>query len=916
MISRRIVMLRIPLRVLFPLVFFTVIANASERASCPPLMLNALPHDTWDNDMSYELDVRKGPDDKLNLHITGDIIRLDKVNFSSLLRGKDDAPGNIGDITLDARIINIEGPLAIQRGNINIYAEKLSFERNGAIALMSAPSDHGDSININVKEIDFRRADSIPLQISMKYADKRRVTVNAERILFPKFLAVKKTDALTLWQLSNNDLGGLHQPESSNWDIQTGQAAGNTAIKNMSTVAEWPSFFAYKLRKYHAYAPFDPNNQQEILSRISEVEPFITHLQRADVLLDIDRLNSLIRNNTDSRGYGPGLVPSEDFKSAMDRFTRDIAGSKQQLQSLINVIVATTPNNGLDKNVIDSARARLTALSNAQSRKKISIGDSITTLGILQAQAKAISEQIEIQRIESQKTLDSLKKRNSDLGNIKAVTTIVAVGASVIGSPAVGAAIVAGVSAAGDMIYVHNAGTPLSVETLATIVQKNSELYANITRVSGAWSRHREDLSVLDDVFKGKSVTPGETEKPLSRTDAVQRAGKSAGEFSEAIKAMLTTLGRVPKPDSLSLNQIESENSTLQQALAQLAQVQLAIAEQSVRLQSLQSSLTTDEAAQSEAELVEQRLLNLNPVNDADNRRWRSAALQLWNREIRRLYQEAMDLRLSLFYQTWKTPELPESFGSYPEEVTTCFDSGRCQKEILSWSTSDLRKALEYQTDRHIALLSGFNSAIGDAWQGFQSERAAGSQPFFDQQEFSSVDGAPAESEFFIDQLNAQIRRQIAFPETRDKLQFRIEIPVTMVSPPVSGQPERLLKVGIADPVFKDNAALKGKTVMFDITWPLAGELIHDNVCSRVSLSVPGGQLSKTVRDQANDPVSLLKARADAPITLESLMESRTAPPARTSYYLSVTIGGSAQDQNWNNAPVLERLTFWRRIVQ
>lgn len=914
MLSLRIMVLPVPACAL--LTFFTIAGNAAGAELCPPLVLNALPYVSWDSDTSYELDVRKDTNDKLNVRITGDIIRLDNTNFPSLLRGKDYSPDNIGNITFDARIIQIAGPLTLKKGNINFYAEQLSFEPNGTIALTSPPGENGDGIHINVKELDFRHADSIPLQISLQYADKRRLMVNTEKIFFPAFVYAKETDAQTLWQLSNNDTGGLPRSLPSTWDINTGIKGGQNAINNMATVAEWPSFFVYKLRKYHAYSPFDPKSQQTILKQIEKIMPYIMLLQRADVLLDLNRLDLLIQNNTDSRGYGPGLVPSEDFYSAKERFTKDIVDSKQQFQNLINVIVATAPDRELNKDIINSARVKINALSNAQSRLKINIGDTITTLGNLQAQAKSISEQIELERIASQKTLESLKKRDNDLANIKAVTTIVAVGASVIGSPAVGAAIVAGVSAAGDMIYAHNSGAAINVETLATVVQKNSELYAEITRVRGAWSRHREDLTVLEDVFRGKTVTHNDTDKPLTRTDVVQLAGKSASEFSDAIKAMITTLGKTPRPDSLSLNQVESENSALQQELSHLVQVQLAIADQTLRLQSLQSAFITGEAAQSDAELVEQRLLNLDPVNDVDNRRWRSVSMQLWNREIRRLYQEAMDLRLSLFYLTWKTPDLPESFDSYPEEITACIDAKRCQENLFNWTESDLRKILGYQADRHLALLSGFNSALEDAWQDFQSERASGSQPFFEYQEFSSSEGSPLESQFLINQINAQIHRQITFPETRDRGQFRIEIPVTMISPPVPGQPERLLKVGIADPVFRNNTALKGKTVMFDITWPLAGELMHDNTCSRVSLSVPGGQLSKTVRDQANDPVSLLKARSDAPITLESLMESRTAPPARTSYYLSVTIGGSAQDLNWNNVPVLERLTFWRRIVQ
>jgi hypothetical protein len=173
----------------------------------------------------------------------------------------------------------------------------------------------------------------------------------------------------------------------------------------------------------------------------------------------------------------------------------------------------------------------------------------------------------------------------------------------------------------------------------------------------------------------------------------------------------------------------------------------------------------------------------------------------------------------------------------------------------------------------------------------------------------------------FLQHVNAQIRRQIEFPQTRQGDQFQLLIPFDMTPPPVSALPERLIIAGVAAPRFSNGAqALVGKDIAFDITYRLAGELRRNDTCAYVDLSIPDGRSTATRRDTtsalANRPIEAVRSEYEQPLSFEKLRESRAAPPARTLYFLSVTVGGSPQHANWQQVPILESFTFWRSIVQ
>jgi len=884
---------------------------------CKPLAFPPVASAAWDADTGYEISVRDIGAGRLRITVVGDVLALDATRFTSLLRTVDKAPANVAEIILDARVVRVLGPLALQTGKIRISAHTVSFEGGGLVGLTRAPGAAADGLEIHALDIDLSKAQPIPFQLSVLRGTARTVSIRANRLLTATGAVKGDAAARLMWQRSSNFDGIVPAQMPPQWNVNVSEAGAAQAIGAMASTTAWPGYLAYKLRKHHAFAPFDNDRKKQLTARITAMRPLVESLQRADVLMDMDALVQLMERNLDRRGLGPAYVPSEDLVVSMKRFADSRDGARKQLANLRTIIASAHLTPALDLQALESARARIRTVIETQTRRRAEIDDVFTELGGLEAQGVEVGKAIEHEREQSRLRLEELKEKDKDLANIKIVTTVVAVGASFVGTPAAGAAIAAGVGVVGDVVYAHNAGQPLNTETLVSIGEKNAKLFNNLKAAQEAWDKHSADLSNAKDVLDGKQVIPKGANKPLTKVEAANLAGASAGDFGKKVQAAVNGMGAIPKPDSISLNGVEAENGALQRHLTRMTEVQRSISDAAARLNVLQSGLAADEAALTETRLVEQVLLELKPANDQEIIRWKTAALQLWARELQGLYQDAMDLRRSLFFETWKTPILPADLLTYPEEFTAYLMAGRYSPESPNATSPNALTAthLDNEIAKHMSVLDGIAKAVDQTWQTYLSERAAGAQPFFDQQELSARAGAPAAVRLFMDQINAQIRRQVESPNTRTVSPFTLLIPFDMTTPP-QNLPERLLRTGVVSPKFADDQALVGKVIVFDITYRLAGELRRNNLCAYVDLSVPGGSTTATKRDQANDPANAVRAESEQPMSFENLRQSRAAPPARTLYFMSVTVGGSAQDSNWRSVPKLDSLTFWRRIVQ
>jgi len=888
---------------------------------CPALNIQNPSGMRWEDDTGYEMTARDVGNGRLRVTVVGDILVLDQARFASLLRSVDKAPDKVAEVLLDAREVRITEPLSLQRGLIRIQAQSVAFVGRGQVAL-TRPQTEADGIEILAQRLDVSKAQPVPIQVSVTLAaatpEQRQVRILTEALLTPEGVLTGPAARERLWRYSSNYDGSVPRPLPKAWNVNVGPEGYALAREQMSGKVAWPGYTSYKLRKHFTIAPFEINNKAQLSGQIDRLRPVFASLEQPEALRELDTLSLLMKMNLDDRGWGPAVVPSEDFVKAQTRFAKALVDADKQFPRLRTMILAAHEAPRLNVTELANVRSRVAELDADRAQQRANINEQITRAAVLQAEGVEIDRRIAAEQEESRQVLERLKDRDKDLAGIRAVTTVVAIGASFIGTPAAGAAIAATVSTAGDFVYAHNAGKAVNLQTLASIGEKNAALYKTLKSTRDSWDQYQKDWDVMQDVFDGKKV-PKDSKKPLTKSQAAEQAGQSATGFAKQVKSFVDELGAIPKPDAVSLNDIEKGNGDLVQALSQLAKVQQGIGETAARLEQAQAALAAADAAVARSQAAEQVLLELKPVNDQEILRWKTAALQLWNQELGQLYSQARALRRSLFFETWKVPTLSAQLSTYPEELTAYLASGRYNPEAPAGLSpiALTAKHLDDEFARHLAVLKGLDGAMDKTWQDYLAERAAGARPYFDPHELAIRPGAPATHLLFLEQVNAQIREQIQFPPGPGVKRFPLLIPFVMSSPPNPDLPERLLRVGVANVRFKNPHALDGKQLFFDTSYRLAGELYRNGRCAYVDLAVPNGATLVTSRDQTdNRALEVIRAEAVQPLSFVTLQESRTAPPARTLYFLSIVVGGSTADANWKQVPEIKGFTFWRRIVQ
>ncbi|MGQ3002539.1 hypothetical protein [Hydrogenophaga sp.] len=890
-------------------------AQAEVQACVPIAQLQpSLSHPNWDQDTAYEISVLE-EGDKLSVSIVGDLIVLDSNRFASIVRSVDKAAPNIKRLSIDAREIRVLDPIAIQSGWIVLNGTKVSFEGRGALLLTKAATKEKDGIVINAHSIDFTSANRVPLQLSV--SGGREMRVNAKDVATPQGKLQGRDAINAVWRRTTNYEGVFPPvyPDGLQIEVSSkGKAEANARMRESA----WPSYSAFKVSKHHAIAPFHNLSNRNLLTQISSLSPILVELHQAEALLTIEAIASLINQDLDSRGRKAAYVPSRDFLAAWNDFGGRINDSEKQLRNWAVLISQIHNSPKFDEKAFAQVEERISESSNKMAARQLALDQTFLRIAILESRLKSVNQQIAVDRTNIDKKIKELEEKDKELAKLQTVTTVVAVAVSFVGTPAAGAALAAGVSTAGGIVYQHNAGKPINVEDLATVAAKSAQVYSNVFAARKSWEQHREDLNTLDKVMRGEPVLNGD--KPLTKTEAAKKAIDSAGTFAGKLKAAADHTGPLTKPDMVQQSELEKNDPILQRHLLELADTQLQIAELLNQASSLQEGIAASAAEVSDGYAIRYSIVSLKPSNDQEILRWKAASLQLWRTQLRLLYEQAADLRRSLYYETWQSPSLPKELASYPEEMTAYLAAGRYTPEAGLGTTTpaNLTEAhLNVEISKHMGALRGYASALKEVWDIYSNERAGGVKPYTKSFEARSEASAPPHTKFFLQQINAQISNQVSHPNLRrTDGQLPILIPLDFGTAP-EDRPERLVDIFITDVSFKNPGALVGKDISYKVQVRLAGELVKGQHCAYVDLAEAGGSnlWRLSLKDERTE-LSVLEQRSRLPLSFEDLRGKATAPPARSLYFMSINVDGSDQDGNWRKVPEIERLTILRRIVQ
>jgi hypothetical protein len=880
-----------------------VSASSADQPLCPPLQPPATSYPTWEQDANYELIETPVEGGKI-IRITGDILNFDKPDFGSIIRDVDEAPSNVREIIFDAREIHLKQPLSFTSARIVILSDLLSFEENGAINLTLSPNG-SDGLRVVARKIQLSGALPVPIQIVT--SDKRTVQIAAEALEIDGG-SETATARDVLWRRSSGFSGKAGDPPAE-WDVKVGSEFSGEVADQLAAEAVWPQFTAFKIQKFFARDPYGTSN-----NLIQANRPYFEQLKATSALSLLDATKRLLELHLDPSGHGPAFVPRRDYINAFNALKGEIEGSQSYLDDLKKVILQAYDEKPLDQSQLAAVRSRQRSDEEAARSVNQSMSDVVTSLAQNEQDIDAIQTKVNQRTGTLVAQVEDAKHKAGDLGKLKAGTTVLATGAMLI--PGAGPFIATGISVVGSVIYSHNVGQdPGSVETLASVAQKNAKFYATAKAVQAAWEQQVKDYKIAGQVFAGKPPQPDKPgDKPLDRAEAAKKEAQSAGEFASKVKDMFDELQDQPKPTEVALSDVEKNDEELNSLLAAIGDRREQQAKLTEQIKELQGKLASVMGDQADAMNVEVDLLAANPINDRDIMRWKLSAVSLWRREIERLYNDAIMVRRSLFFETGKIPELPPDVFQFPEEMTAYVKSGLYNPDKGLNSKEVTEAHLDAEITKHVAALKAIQGALSDAFSQFESERAMGAVPYV--QSFTFSASSPnLIVQRFIKQLNAQILRQVVGGTDQGLHLAPLLIPFTLPTAPMS-DPERLVSVNISDVQFTTTTATAGKTINFDIRYNLAGEMIRDGSCHFVDMRESSAQSFVVLRVQATNQ-SLPPSEGGVPLTFEEFKRFQTAPPARTPYFLSVQIGGDRTDPTFTKSiPEIKSLTFSIKVVQ
>lgn len=922
------------------------VAPASARSDAP----NGGGYGGWDNDRSYEVRVDalegQGPERK-NIRYIADFLEVSEVETRSIVRYADGPASNVGTLTLDARHVFLNGPLAFSDASVVIVAQKFSYGEDAILALFASQA-HSAKIGIFVYE--FQAASDPYIKPFDIYYDRdgvgpsveiyaHKVTCDGQEISAP-------ADASRIiWRL----VGASDDTDEPPSDAPVRIVVGNdalTKIDQASSGALWPAAVYEKALRLQSAFPFDDDLRADIRAKQEETRKYLEKTDLAEAASGFPILVARVQDRLDAFGHGPNWAPRKALSAQLDSFgemLRDMAsgaGAGLLSDNLIKYVAAGFDGTQPDQAAVRSLQDRRDKIQadiddingsiDANLKATLALNDQFFLL-------KAAIEQNQV-RIQ-QETLDQ-EKRLHDAAAAKqgfaTVGTVVGLATSFIGTPAAGAAVGAGFNAIGDIVYNHNVGGTLNLATLADILDDTTKFYKSMTEVIDKWKTLAARKSDFVKVMDGQALKDRDG-KPITKMDAAKGFGNALADFGKSVNA-ITKEGKSPVPQPLSLSQKENLDPSLQEYLELLSDNQRKQAELTSELQGLKSKLTSEKAERDQAVAALTTLLDVKPVNDEQFRRWTQWARYLWVSDIRWIVQEIYILQRAFGFEIGKDIPVLSGLSSFPASIAASIDAKYF--DVLAPGTfvkgNQVAEHLKEQRGRiytsaaavHEACRRGIETYLSKNQRRVTFERAV---------EFRRND-ADLNRRSFIEGLNAQIklligRRRAGYSVARQEPVNRTAIPGSPASkwnlvdrprliplyipfifePPAfpNEAPIRFVRARVASVRWTNRHANLGYDGLnFTVIHPGFGEI--GSVENHRFIDLREGNAINEIRNVTTLFQIVTGAHELAPIQPDIGATYYTYPPARTDYYMTVDV----TSEHWSRVPEIEELVIVWELFQ
>jgi hypothetical protein len=887
----------------------------------PPAPSNYTP---WDSDDNYNLSTTQDGS-STKLRISADILRIDAAKFRSLVRNIDVAIPNISEVIFDARKIVINGSLSFSSSHLTFLAEAIEFGPDARITYTSAPGSTGDYLRFVAQVISFDQSPKKPLQIFPSVAPLRAIEIVA--------LAVKSNGSTLMGTEANNALWQrtmasyfLPPPADASWRVDIGDQAGDRYRTIFRSEMYWPLYSSAKLERFHSRDPYGRENQAALKPIIAQLAPEFGAWSDARPLMQLQRVENLMRLDLDVTGKGPAYAPRVAIRQQIDDAKKAIADAEDNagyLSLLTGLVVAASERKALDSTALAKVAERIQTSDTAIVTIQADTDEALERIAELKQDAAALSTRIEQRRSTIALETASDAKRAEDAAKIKVGTNVLAAGVAIgcmfiPGAQPAGIAIATGITVSGGFIYANNAGG-LDTATIGEIVTKGADFYSKMTAISASWEKFKADTSTASNVLNGGMVIVGDAPKagekdtraPMSKVQATQQWGEAAKKLAEAIDAAYKSLD-VAKPTMLSGSDREKNDGELNELLSQLGARNKEASDLAARITSNVDLLTVSLNEEHNALNEKDQLLAASVVNDQEIERWKANSLSLWMQYISDTLGKVLTLRRSYFFETGEVPNLPSDVLQYPNELLAFMSSNLYDPADLrsgSLPPDILRAHLESERKKFLVSVEAIVRAIDNGITKTLSKRTDANVY---RQTFSfRANSADRIEKHFVQALNSQLAQQIGFnadPQLFPPLVLPLELPKSHLP-----YPQRFVDAKVTYLKFRNpSVVLNQSGLTFEILHPGYGRIYRGGVCYMFDLRDAGSDnvIGKTTDFNAINP-QWPKATPEK-INLSDTKNFYTYYPARAPLMIALIVSGN----DWRTVPEIEEIDVSLEIMQ
>ena len=256
------------------------------------------PSEAWVSDERYEVAAVDGEDGRDGiLHHGANSVRLSKETIPSLAPAEGGSSTHVDFLTIDARRIVVDMPIAIDDASITLHGEEISFSGRGAIAITKPPSKRPQSLTIVAGTLNLSDARRTPLLFETQdwlgetwpTAETGKRTV---RLMVEAIIPRRNEDPIELRNLTERPARYIHNASldrgrssrlgaawQQNYDVEVGPEGLASYQEALGREMIWPNSTAAKVMRHFSRSPYDPRTVSFLNILIDQYEPSFAQRQ-------------------------------------------------------------------------------------------------------------------------------------------------------------------------------------------------------------------------------------------------------------------------------------------------------------------------------------------------------------------------------------------------------------------------------------------------------------------------------------------------------------------------------------------------------------------------------------------------------------------------------------------------------------